>query len=417
MISSRSFSLWLALALGGLFGLACSEERIQAVAGAGAGGAGGTEPQGGGGAAPMPVEPGCSLETERPTQVVDIRAYDGLVTALLSNGRLLCWGLDHYGECGWGFDLFAPVYAKGPKCLVQADPGFPMGVGLLEDGRVCVWGSEAYNSAGDGPSGGPPPGEVGLVDIPTEERVASVVSGLPNLALTENGNLFIWGDLALHITTMGDTFVRIERPWLYPAPAPVVAIGEKGRCFLTSVREVYCFGSNAAGKLGLDDPEEARFEPVKIPLPPVVELSEGVYNACALDDDGVVWCWGSNSFGTMGYPPAEVGWRPEPIAVPNVPKLVSVYAGDTSTCGIAEDGVAWCWTIEHSFGDLGDTALPAVQWRPDLRFVDIALGSELACGLTDDGRVYCAWAVGCGETGGWKCFIDIEGAILAGPEP
>lgn len=369
---------------------------------------------GGMGGADVPEPPRCSLDTGERPQVVSISVRDTRAAALLSNGSLLCWGQDDpYGQCGFSH-MPLPRFAIGPSCLKSASIGHPMGAGITWDDRVMVWGPEQDNAAGDGPASGPTLGQAAIVGIPARERVISVAPGLPMVALTETGSVYIWGDVWLDASPQGDTIVEIEWPWQYPVPAPIEMVSERSKCMLTAAGQVYCYGNNSVGKLGLPDPDAYQFELQQIALEEVVAISEGISQVCALNRNGEVWCWGTNAFGVLGLPWPEVEWHPEPVRVEGIPPARSVHAGDDATCAIAVDGVAWCWTAGEWFARV---AIPPIPVRDDLRFVDFGVGSGVACGLVEDGRVYCvgAPAIGCSDQGGGKaCFVDIDSTIDAG---
>lgn len=183
-----------------------------------------------------------------------------------------------------------------------------------------------------------------------------------------------------------------------------------GHCLLTSRGEVFCFGNNF--RLGGLPDSGGQIEPRRIPLPGKASwIAEGPSHVCAVLTAGAVWCWGNGH--AVGLPP-DVEWQLEPLRIEGIPPVVGVYPGWGSTCTLAERGDAWCWGA--MFGEL-----PPVLWRPDLRFVDIAIGSSTACGLTDDGRVFCTGeSNGCGlGFVGLDCFVDIEKAVATddhGPE-
>jgi alpha-tubulin suppressor-like RCC1 family protein len=93
----------------------------------------------------------------------------------------------------------------------------------------------------------------------------------------------------------------------------------------------------------------------------------------------------------------------EPTGGEPIPAFVSIQAGDDYACGLAADGIAWCWGSSISgFGDgLGGTN-PEYTPRPALsgvRFASLALGSQHACGIGLDGVAYCWGLNGEGAVG------------------
>lgn len=339
---------------------------------AGQGGAGG-----GGGAASD-----CPLRNNNEMEVVDMSVVGGLVAVVTASGDVLCWGDDQTQQCGKSYFL-KPARSAAQPCVRRVELGFPMTVGLRWDDTAAMWGIERHHAAGDGEAPGPEFGASITLDLPG--RVRDVASGLPNVALLEDGSLYVWGDVP--ISPANGEWVQFPSPEPLPTPAPVRQVGEGGRCFSTTTSEAFCFGSNSLGILGMDDPDAGSLAPVKIGVADVQKVSEGPYHACALRVNGEVWCWGTNYFGAIGVAYPEVKWSPQPQQVQGIPPAVEVFAGETGSCALDAQGRAWCWSADP--GTFGVEALPPVIWRNDLRFRKIGLGSVFACGLVEDGRVWC----------------------------
>ena len=77
-------------------------------------------------------------------------------------------------------------------------------------------------------------------------------------------------------------------------PLPAVAAGEVHSLVLTESGEVYAWGNNVSGKLGLGD-TEARLTPTKVEgLPKVKAIAAGIEHSLALTESGEVYAWGVN---------------------------------------------------------------------------------------------------------------------------
>src|SRR5207245_5584219 len=76
---------------------------------------------------------------------------------------------------------------------------------------------------------------------------------------------------------------------------------------------------------------------------------------CGLADDGSAYCWGCNSRPYMGH-----GWlgtgdtvdRAVPTAVMGGLTFAAISAGGRHTCGLTPNGVAYCWGF-NAAGQLG----------------------------------------------------------------
>ena len=81
-------------------------------------------------------------------------------------------------------------------------------------------------------------------------------------------------------------------------------------------------------------------------------ISAGDSHTCALADDGVAWCWGSNSHGQLGIGGGHES-EARPVAVKTGVRYRSISAGRQHTCAIDPGGSGWCWGANDS-GQLGD---------------------------------------------------------------
>jgi len=96
-----------------------------------------------------------------------------------------------------------------------------------------------------------------------------------------------------------------------------------------------------------------------------------------------------------------------PLRVEGLPPLAKVFTGLNATCGIDADSRAWCWGNVY----FGKNMFPPDTWAEDLRFVDIGLGDGFACGVVDDGRVYCRGLSGAcygPPPQSTNCFVDLS---------
>jgi len=79
-------------------------------------------------------------------------------------------------------------------------------------------------------------------------------------------------------------------------------------------------------------------------------------------------------------------------------RWIAVSAGATHTCGVTVDSVAYCWgtgtTGALGTGGLRQTSIPArVLVLGDLLFASVSAGDSSSCGITSQGLAYC-WGMG-----------------------
>jgi alpha-tubulin suppressor-like RCC1 family protein len=204
---------------------------------------------------------------------------------------------------------------------------------LSWDGRVYSWGANCSGQLGHGDR---------LSDGGTLTRHApALVEGLLsvrniaaacdfNLALTESGGVFSWGNVfrvvsGTHtapspIIVEGFGQVRVLR--LYAAFGVVFAIGEDGRLF--------SWGYGPFWTLGHGD-EQNQAAPKRVEALRDVRVSSvslGLYHVFVLTEDGMVYAWGKNTANaSLGNPHVLGELLPKPVEALRCLRMCSVAAG------------------------------------------------------------------------------------------
>jgi alpha-tubulin suppressor-like RCC1 family protein len=113
--------------------------------------------------------------------------------------------------------------------------------------------------------------------------------------------------------------------------------------------QVYCWGSNNFGQLGLDftyDYSSATPQAVNGinnmgGTSPAVSVTAFGQFACARLANNTVWCWGNNDRGQLGIGSFDA--QPQPVQVPGITDAVSVTAGPDFVCALRTGSVVSCW--------------------------------------------------------------------------
>eukprot|EP00931_Biecheleriopsis_adriatica_P005920 TRINITY_DN107399_c0_g1_i1.p1 TRINITY_DN107399_c0_g1~~TRINITY_DN107399_c0_g1_i1.p1 ORF type:complete len:1319 (-),score=266.73 TRINITY_DN107399_c0_g1_i1:64-4020(-) len=190
-----------------------------------------------------------------------------------------------------------------------------------------------------------------------------------------------------------------------------VACGENHSLVLTVHGEVYSFGCNLHGALGTGrrDPQETAEKVGSNHLRgmPVRGIAAGAQSSMALSIGGQVFCWGCNSRGRLGLGPAydqEMAVL-APVAVPDLPGVArAIAAGGQHTAVILRRGRLFLAGDNRS-GQLGQSRKD-VDWTSSffelpfqdytLRVRTVALGRKHTLILSYDGELY---ACGCNAEG------------------
>jgi alpha-tubulin suppressor-like RCC1 family protein len=204
---------------------------------------------------------------------------------------------------------------------------------------------------------------VGRTDPP---RFVEITAGAAHAcALTDNGQVWCWGanNLGqLGVGSIGGTFrspTRISSERSYVG----VAAGAMHTCAITTHRTVDCWGFDSSGQLGRGEASSECVVGPCNPLPsPVASLRRfdsivaGHQHTCATSG-GEAWCWGSDARGQLGID--DTSERCEgsvcaraPRRVSELTHVVSLSAGSEHSCAIVAAESTWCWGDNRS-GQLG----------------------------------------------------------------
>lgn len=260
-------------------------------------------------------------------------------------------GPDAPADTAASVDAPSPPDDAPPSDTPAGDLGPPMRDAALPDG-----------AAPDAPVADVPVADVPVADVPRDAGapftetppapVAKVVGGyFHTCARLTDDRVWCWGS-----NEQGQ--LGFGAPTLYvPTPARVnltdvadVAAGAFHTCALTRGGEVYCWGRNAELQLGVTAPPFA-YAPVRVLDAParVTGLALGAAHSCVSTQGGQVFCWGSNRDGAVGVASSANGPVP-PTMVPGVSARV-VAAGDAFTCA-GGGSTVWCWG-RNLYGELG----------------------------------------------------------------
>lgn len=199
-----------------------------------------------------------------------------------------------------------------------------------------------------------------------------------------------------------------------------MALGGQHSCAILSDANLYCFGEAQNGQLGLGVNADRKIMTAAVDLDgmPVLEAAAGGQFTCARLIDGTVRCWGLNSSGELATGDADIRFVPGPVVSLPV-EAAQVAAGGAHACVRLVDDSVYCWG-DNSSGQLGDSdggndsATPAVVDLDGGNVTDISAGGRFACVVVDNG-VRCWGENGSGQLGnndGTNTDLDVPSAVL-----
>jgi alpha-tubulin suppressor-like RCC1 family protein len=319
---------------------------------------------------PPDMPPACAdyAGSDEPQQATAVAVGEAFSCALLADQTVKCWGDNQEGQLGDGVRV--PRSAATKRVTGLCEPAVAIGAGayhacaVLESGKVACWGLDNLGQLGDGRAGG----NDSSIRNPVALRAVEVL------------------DITDAVRVYG---------------------GEYYSCARTKTDEVYCWGRNHRGQLGVGNLTQ-QLLPRKLNLGTNTfsQLSTGENTACALLSDGNVACWGRNEFGELGAPGSANVTSPNIVSALTDPARVS--SGKSITCALARDGDAGgpgtgmfgalCWGAIGKLDGMSDNDITLVktstptymQLAEDAQ--EIYVGESFACLLHADGSASC-WGV------------------------
>lgn len=330
--------------------------------------------------------------TTDPNLAIALAAGSRHTCVVAGDGRAYCWGYNGLGQLGDGTHetRLRPVAVSGAHVFKSITGGWTHTCGLTEDGKAYCWGDNNEGALGDGTrqSSATPVAVAGQHTFEVLSAGHSLTCGV-----AADGVLYCWGSNYYGNVGDGTTQDRLE-------PTPVatgqrfvdVVVGNLGACALAEDGRVWCWGLNTWGMVG-DGTTVDRHAPVAVQTTQRFDtVVAGGGHACALARDGAPYCWGTNGNGQLGDGTRDEHHIPTTVAA-GTPSFVAIGAGDAHTCAVTSAGETWCWGY-NSVGQLGDGSDVGIREIPApvataLSFKSLALGWEHTCGLAKDGVVYC----------------------------
>ncbi|MCN9243592.1 Ig-like domain repeat protein [Streptomyces sp. RY43-2] len=315
----------------------------------------------------------------------------------------LAWGNNDFGQLGDGTTTSSsmPINVHLPSGvqLTAIAAGSFHSLALTTDGHVLAWGNNGYGQLGDGATTNrSTPVEVLL---PAGVQVTAISGGqYHSLALTSDGRVFAWGynaygQLGDGTTTNRSTPVEVHLPAGVQATA--ISGGGYHSLALTSDGRVLAWGNNSAGQLG-DGTTTQRTTPVEVHLPAGTQataIGAGAYHSLALTSDGRVLAWGNNFYGQLGDGTTTNRSTPVEVLLPAGVQVTAIASAWYYNLALTSDGRVLAWG-ENNFGQLGDGTTTdrltpvAVHLPVGVQVTAISANAYHSLALTSDGRIL-AW--------------------------
>lgn len=292
----------------------------------------------------------------------------GFTCAALRGGAVTCWGSNAMGTLGRGrfpkHGLFPsgvsgfhpnPTTVRGVERVTAVSGTYSDVCALLSSGRVMCWGGNEYGQLGDGRFNH---GTfvVGASDVQMDFSARPVaVKGIHTVtqisageeetcAILRSGRVSCWGAVGNWLRPrIGSSARPVEVKGIRGARQ--VSVGWGFGCAVIAGGSVECWGSDMNDQLAI---HSTNGSPVTVRgVVGATQVSAGVTSACAVIRSGSVECWNQDSY-----------WTGKAAPVKGISNVVQVSLGGGDRCAVRSDGTVWCWAGPLGFGPggLGSTA-------------------------------------------------------------
>ncbi len=242
------------------------------------------------------------------------------VVALKKDGTLWAWGSNKTYQLGDGTQNerlrptrigtdsdWAAVAAGSEECSEKSGCGHS--VALKKDGTLWAWGWNDTCQLGTGNRGDKEtPTRIGT----DSDWLAVAAGGNFSVALKVDGSLWTWGGWE-------EGRCRIQKPERVSAEVwKAVAAGNRHAAAVRKDGTLWTWGENGSGQLG-DGTNDQRNAPGLIKISENKDwhtVAAGAGHTVAVKVNGEIWTWGSNAHGQLGLGDGQVGDS-------NIPKQVN----------------------------------------------------------------------------------------------
>ncbi|MEI7912513.1 MAG: cadherin-like beta sandwich domain-containing protein, partial [Verrucomicrobiota bacterium] len=254
--------------------------------------------------------------------VVGISAGSYHSLALCSDGSVAAWGVNSYAQLGDNTTTSrkVPVLVSGMgvlmgKRVVAISAGFSHTLALCSDGTLVAWGYNSYGQLGNNGT----ISSIALVPVMVDrsgvlsgKTIAAIAAGASHsLALCTDGTLAAWGynaygQLGNNSTTLSSVPVLVDRSGMLSGKVvTAITAGTAHSMALCSDGTLAAWGQNGFGQLGNNSTANSKV-PVLVDRTgaligkTIAAISAGTSHSLAWCSDGSLAAWGYDNYGQLG---------------------------------------------------------------------------------------------------------------------
>ncbi|MDR2867090.1 MAG: hypothetical protein LBV55_00305 [Acholeplasmatales bacterium] len=272
---------------------------------------------------------------------------------LSTTGKIWSWGLNDLGQLGLGDtnNRLIPTMINTNTLFKDISATSQSSFALDESGHVWCWGSNEYGLNGSAPSVQSTPVLRSNPNNYIFSRLAT--NGIDTMgAITAGGDLYAWGNGTRG--GLGNGVDSANNPNMtkinFSGQAQIVSFGRYGGLILDRNFEVWAFGTNEKGELGLSDLTIKNRVPTKMSgWYDIISVEAGIHSRMMIDNYHTAFAWGDTTNNLIGVSP-NTGTKYTPTMVTN--SALSVICGVNHNAILKDDGTALLFG-RNTYGQLG----------------------------------------------------------------
>jgi|GEM_PF-5527459 len=258
--------------------------------------------------------------------------YFGL--ALGSDGSVWSWGYNNVGQRGLGHFNNAVNYRSptqipqsyfGNLPVIDITTGFESSFALNSAGQAYSWGQVASYQLGNGTNSNQ------NRPVPIRQPIGIKFTQISHFyatgaAIGSDGNVYTWGlDTYGSNGNKGSGNKQVPSAITSSGDFIYVSQGYYGGAAVNSSGQVYVWGTNLEGEIGIGNTTGYNHKPTLVPnLSNVKKVSYGQMHVLALTNNGEVYAWGNNGSGRLGL--GNTTTRSIPTLIPSLSNVSQINA-------------------------------------------------------------------------------------------